>query len=188
MQQKRKNKRNERLMMLDRLTTFWKSSRLLTTPPKNNGAESVASAISHNTSPYLETMIKDKPQFHRYQGELTNSWSVQSDTLRYIHSLLAPGMTTLETGCGQTTVVFVIAGAKHTCIMPNLDEAERVKEYCVRLGLKNSPTFIIESSDVALSQSKLVPAELDFVLIDGAHAFPAPILDWYYTAGRLLDF
>jgi predicted O-methyltransferase YrrM len=31
----------------------------------------------------------------------------------------------------------------------------------------------------------LEPVALDFVLIDGDHAFPTPFLDWYYAAERL---
>lgn len=133
----------------------------------------------------LDKLIEDKPQFHLHNGSLTNSWSVHPDTLRFIYSLLTPGATTLETGCGQTTVVFAIAGAKHTCVMPDAGEAERVQEYCAKLGLANNITFVIESSDVALPSDERIPSKLDFVLIDGAHAFPAPIIDWHYTARKL---
>jgi predicted O-methyltransferase YrrM len=133
----------------------------------------------------VDTLIQDKPPFHLHQGALTNSWSVHPDTLRYIYSLVSPGSVTLETGCGQTTVVFAMAGAKHTCVMPNAGEAERVKAYCANLGLACEITFVIESSDVALPCGDQIPPELDFVFIDGAHAFPAPIIDWHYTARRL---
>lgn len=157
--------------MLDRIKSLWK-------PPQG------VMGIDGNRG-NLEKLIADKPRFHLSQGELTSSWSIQADTLQYIHSLLQPGMKTLETGCGQTTVVFALAGARHICIMPNSEEAERVKRYCIELGLKPDITFIIESSDAALSRGDLIPHDLDFVLIDGAHAFPAPIIDWHYTAGKL---
>lgn len=132
----------------------------------------------------IERLIQDNPHFHLYKGEFTN-WSVHPDTLRFIYGMLAPGMKTLETGCGQTTVVFAIANAKHICVMPDAGEAERVQQYCARLGLENKITFVIESSDEALARDERIPAELDFVFIDGAHAFPASIIDWHYTARRL---
>ena len=137
------------------------------------------------TQEYLvERLIRANPQFHLHYGTL-KSWSVQPETLRYLHNLLVFGMSTLETGCGQTTVVFCIAGAKHTCIMPDAEEAERVQQYCAEIGLANNINFIIESSDVALPRSEQIPSELDHVFIDGAHGFPAPIIDWHYTARKL---
>jgi hypothetical protein len=134
---------------------------------------------------HVDKLVEDKPQFHLDRGNLTNAWSVHADTLRYIYGLLSPGAVTLETGCGQTTVVFAMAGAKHTCVMPMAEEAARVQDYCTKLGLQSDITFVIESSDVALPSDPRIPAKLDFVLIDGAHAFPAPIIDWHYTARKL---
>jgi hypothetical protein len=133
----------------------------------------------------LEKLIQDSPSFHLHEGALVNSWSVHPDTLRFMYSLLTPGMSTLETGCGQTTVVFAIAGANHTCIMPDAGEAERVRRYCTEIGLEENITFVIESSDRALPRSDLIPSKLDLVLIDGAHGFPMPVIDWHYTAHRL---
>ena len=60
--------------------------------------------------------------------------------------------------------------------MPDEGEAERVKRYCAQLGLAKNITFIIESSDTALPHNELIPSELDHVFIDGAHAFPAPVI------------
>jgi len=152
-------------MLGKRLTALWKSPQ-------------------SSANPNLERLIRDNPQFHLYQGTLT-SWSIQADTLRFLHSLLAPGITTLETGCGQSTVVFSIAGTKHICITPNQGEAERVEQYCAKLGLPKNLTFIIESSDVALPNNPLISTQFDHIFIDGAHAFPAPVIDWYYTARKL---
>jgi len=132
----------------------------------------------------LEKLIKDNPQFHLYKGTLT-SWAIHPDTLRFLYSMLTPGMSTLETGCGQTTVVFSIAGTKHVCIMPDQGEAERVQKYCAELGLPKNITFVVRSSDVVLPQSEQIPSGIDHVFIDGAHGFPAPIIDWHYTAPKL---
>ena len=132
----------------------------------------------------LERLIRDNPQFHKYRGAFT-SWAVHPDTLRFLHRLLSAGMSTLETGCGHTTIVFSMVDTKHTCITPDPEEAGRIKRYCAQLGLAENVTFVVESSDVALPRNERMPAELDCVFIDGAHRFPFPILDWHYTADRL---
>ncbi|HSE92334.1 MAG TPA: class I SAM-dependent methyltransferase, partial [Methylomirabilota bacterium] len=64
-------------------------------------------------------------------------------------------------------------------------EADRVRRYCDGVGLAPDVTFVVESSDIALTIAGRVPDALDVVFIDGAHGFPAPILDWHYTARRL---
>ncbi|HWO43630.1 MAG TPA: class I SAM-dependent methyltransferase, partial [Candidatus Eisenbacteria bacterium] len=132
----------------------------------------------------LERLIKDAPRFHSANGALT-SWSVQAETLRYLDSVLEPGMKTLETGCGQTTVVFAIARTRHVCVTPNREEVDRVQRYCAQLGLEPSLVFVIDSSDKALPREDVVLRDLDLIFIDGAHAFPAPILDWHYSARGL---
>jgi hypothetical protein len=132
----------------------------------------------------LDRLARDNPQFHVDHGKPI-SWAPHVDTLSFLSGQLSPAMTTLETGCGQTTVVFAIAGTRHFSVMPGAEEAERVKQYCAGVGLTERVTFVLESSDVALPRSGLVPDVLDVVFIDGAHGFPAPILDWHYTARRL---
>lgn len=132
----------------------------------------------------LERLIKDNPQFHLHEG-VSTSWAIHPDTLRFLYSMLTPSMSTLETGCGHTTVIFSIVNTKHICITPDLGEAERVQQYCAKLGLTENITFIIESSDKILPQNGLIQSELDLIFIDGAHRFPIPIIDWYYTAFKL---
>ncbi len=171
-------------MLVERLMALCKSLWLSATSHKGIRPNALTPDTCHGASSRLKRLIEDNPQFHLYNGTLT-SWAVQPDTLRFLYSLLTPGMSTLETGCGQTTVVFSIAGTKHTCIMPDSGEAKRVKQYCAKLDLPKSITFIIESSDIALPRNKLIPSKLDHVFIDGAHAFPAPIIDWHYTARKL---
>jgi hypothetical protein len=139
---------------------------------------------NEGTAMSIEKLIQSNPQFHVYTESLT-SWAVHPDTLSFLYNLLEPGMSTLETGCGQTTVVFSAAETKHICITPDSAEADRVRQFCAALGLPPNISFLIESSDVALPCSELIPAVLDHVFIDGAHGFPAPIIDWHYTARRL---
>ena len=132
----------------------------------------------------IDRLIQDNPVFHEYKGVPT-SWSVHPDTLRFLYELLETGMTTLETGCGQTTVVFSIANAAHTCVTPSKAEISRIRAYCQKLNLPENIHFVPESSETALPCGEDIPRELDMVLIDGAHRFPLPIIDWYYTAPRL---
>jgi hypothetical protein len=133
----------------------------------------------------IEQLIQRRPHFHAWPDGKPANWAVAPDVLRFIHGSVAPGMQTLETGAGQTTVAFAIAGARHICITPDRDQTQRIRAYCGEHGIDQTVTFIHESSDVALPAGEFIPEVLDFVLIDGAHRFPYPILDWHYTERRL---
>lgn len=132
----------------------------------------------------IERLIRDNPRFHEYKGRLT-SWSVHPDTPRFLFDSLEPGMATLETGFRQTTVVFAMAQTRHACITPSREEVARIRAYCRKIGLAEHIHYITESSDVALPCRFVSPQKLDIVFIDGAHRFPIPIIDWYYTSQRL---
>jgi len=94
-------------------------------------------------------------------------------------------MTTLETGSGASTVMFAAKGASHTAISPVPDEHERISRYCDQHGISRERLrFIAESSHTALAGT-WQPEPLDLLLIDGAHSFPFPVLDWFFAAPHL---
>lgn len=127
----------------------------------------------------FERVCRDAPRFHQFGGEAV-SWSNGNPGI--IEAYLEPGMRTLETGSGYSTVVFAGRGCDHVAVTPEAIEAERISAYCRDVGYA-VPDFLIGSSAEILP--KLTEGELDAVLIDGAHAFPYPIVDWFY-ANRLL--
>jgi predicted O-methyltransferase YrrM len=133
----------------------------------------------------IETLISERPHFHAWPDGKPANWAVAPDVLRFIRASLKPFMRTLETGAGQTTVAFAIAGTHHVCITPDRAQAERIRCYCSEHGIKNTITFIHDSSDIALASGRDIPDVIDFVLIDGAHRFPFPILDWHFTERKI---
>lgn len=133
----------------------------------------------------IETLLSDRPSFHAWPDGRPANWSVAPAVLRFLVEQLEPGMSTLETGAGQTTVAFVIAGTHHVAVTPDAAQAERIEKYLDGLGIERDLKFVLESSDTALPAGRGIPDRLDFVFIDGAHRFPFPILDWYYTQARV---
>ena len=141
----------------------------------------------------LAEVLKDNPQFHKLSdihAELDpslTSWAARLDTLEAMRAHLQPGMQTLETGCGHSTVMFALSGVQHRCITPAGGEAERVKAFCRDRGIDDSQLqFMIGNSQDELS--KLPPdLKLDFVFIDGGHFFPIPCIDWYYADFHLKE-
>ncbi|MDQ2974212.1 MAG: class I SAM-dependent methyltransferase [Acidobacteriota bacterium] len=104
--------------------------------------------------------------------------------LKFIYENVDESCTTLETGCGLSTVVFALTGSHHTVIAPAPKEFEITKAYCDRNGIPTGQIdFIAEASQKVLPLLKLPP--LDLVLIDGGHGFPTPYIDWFYTASLL---
>jgi hypothetical protein len=112
-------------------------------------------------------------------------WSTDESCYRFLAECCRPGWRTLETGSGISTVLFAAWGAEHCCITPGPEEAAAVIAYCRNHQIPTDTlTIDVAHSDVALPRLS-VQGSLDLVLIDGSHGFPAPIIDWYYGAGRL---
>lgn len=133
----------------------------------------------------LEKLISDNPALHSDEdGSLVN-WAVATRVLKAVAGFLKPGMVTLETGSGHTTIVFGITGTRHTCISPFDDEQQRIRQYLEKNGVKHGISFLTGSSDVILSTPGVVPDDLDFVFIDGAHRFPFPCVDFHFTEAKL---
>ena len=103
-------------------------------------------------------------------------------TLRFLDQRVQPGMRTLETGSGLSTIVFANKGARHTCIAPDAEQVALIQAYCAQHAIAtNNLEFMLETSEDALP--KLPRQEVyDLALIDGRHGFPNPIIDWYYIA------
>jgi predicted O-methyltransferase YrrM len=155
----------------------------------------------------LEKMLTESPKLHRGETEMQRTVSAQETFLRapalnsilndspacygidpevarFLYDSVSDQNKTLETGSGISTLVFALKGTDHIAITPNAAEAAAIEKYA---GINHVPLdrvkFVIEPSDRYLPGCEL--KDLDLVLIDGKHAFPWPIIDWFYTADRL---
>jgi hypothetical protein len=132
----------------------------------------------------IDSILGDLPELHTTQEGERTSFSVNHEALRHISSIVTGSMSTIETGCGVSTVVLALSGARHICVAANPSHIELLKTYCSEraISLDNLRFSIGRSEDVLPSLD--LPL-LDFALIDGGHAFPIPYLDWFYIGRRL---
>ena len=108
-------------------------------------------------------------------------WGLAWAALGWLEANVREGWSTLETGSGASTIVFAAAGAQHEAVTPDAGEEARIRTRCSELGIDSSGvTFRIGPSHEVLARWE--PRPLDLVLIDGAHGFPYPILDWWQVA------
>jgi hypothetical protein len=138
----------------------------------------------------VERVLTDRPSFHLSGAA---RWDALPETLGAITRFAQPGDTTLEVGVGVSTVVFAASGTNHTAISCDPAEHERVREYCQQAGIDDSRLdFVVGMSDDVLPALLTRDRTLDMALIDGAHSFPLPVVDWHYVTralkvgGRLL--
>jgi hypothetical protein len=133
----------------------------------------------------LADVLNDPPKPHQHPkdgGWMV--WGLTEEALRFIYENVNSDWTTLETGCGLSTVVFALRGSRHTVIAPAPKEFEITKTYCRERNIPTGQiTFVTEPSQKVLPHLETGP--LDLVLIDGGHGFPTPYLDWFFTAGKL---
>ena len=117
-------------------------------------------------------------------GNGNEFWGLGWAALGWLERELDPGLSTLETGAGASTIVFAAAGTEHEAVTPDPAERDRIMAECERRAISTEHlTFHLGASHEVLPT--LSPRPLDLVLIDGAHGFPYPILDWWHLAPRL---
>jgi hypothetical protein len=133
------------------------------------------------TAPLTAKLRAAPPGLH---GDGDEYWGLAWPALEWLEREVRPGLATLETGAGSSTIVFAAGGADHEAVTPEPAEEERIRASCRALGVEDgSVRFLIGSSHEVLPGWK--PRPLDLALIDGAHGFPYPILDWWYLAPHL---
>ena len=132
----------------------------------------------------LADVLRDPPKPHRDAGGQQFLMGLLPAPLTFITEHVAGASATLETGCGISTVAFALTGARHWTITPAGAEFKIVQDYCRARGIATEQLTLVEAfSEMALPSLRVPP--LDLVLIDGRHGFPAPFIDWYYTAAQL---
>jgi predicted O-methyltransferase YrrM len=131
----------------------------------------------------VEELIASPPELH-FNDEGPQHWAVGSNVLRWLASNVRSDWGTLETGCGHSSIVFMLTGAEHTIVAPHPWEHERAREWVEARGFPTDRArSVVEVSQRVLPT--LPDASLDLGFIDGGHGFPTPFIDWYYIAERL---
>lgn len=135
-------------------------------------------------SAILEILQKEHPKFHGREQAGNKNYAIQPPVLEWMVKNIPQGAHTLETGCGYSSVILASLSTKHTVISPFSEEHDLIRLWCNDQGIPTQHVdFISRSSQDVVPNLTL--DELDFILIDGDHAFPAPFIDWYYTADSL---
>lgn len=128
-----------------------------------------------NLTPYIE----NPPVIHA--GGTSTVHHISPHTIEYFNAITKPGLVTIETGVGFSTLIFVLNGCDHRSIAPVQQEFDDLLTYFKRNGIDTS-TFrpVVRRSEEVLVELK--DDKVDIAFIDGRHAFPSPFVDYYYFA------
>ena len=145
--------------------------------------DGVAAAGAINAHVSFDDVIADYPRFHRKPDGTPWFLGVSGEALKALASHVEPGMRTVETGAGFSSLAFILKGARHVAICPDGDLERTMRDWCDIKGIDHS-RFEYRR---ALSQDTVptLTGAFDFAFIDGDHAFPIPQIDFYYLARRL---
>lgn len=138
----------------------------------------------------VEQILDDPPVVHPMgvaDGQARMGvWATEPSCYRFLAERCPPGTRTLETGSGLSTVLLAALGADHICCTAGREEADRVLEHCRTRGIDASGLrFEVGSSHHTLPPLEAAGTPRDIVLVDGSHAFPLPVIDWFYAAALL---
>jgi len=134
----------------------------------------------------IHRVVNDPPPVHGAAAGATRVWGASLDCYAFLARHVEPGARTLETGCGISTALFALWGTEHTCVVYSQQEVDILRAWCAERDIDLSRlSFAVGPSDEILPS--LDRTELDLTFIDGSHAFPAAIIDWFYAGGRLRE-
>jgi len=169
--------------------------------------QNMQSTLSPASDALIHEVLKERPQVHRGETEINRTfgadesclsgatvaalasgkvdcYGIGPDVARFLADHVNASSISLEIGCGLSTLVFAILKSNHVCVTPSQTEVDRIRAYASRKEINTMRIrFVISPSDQYLPTADI--SDLDFVFIDGKHAFPWPIIDWFYTADRL---
>jgi len=135
----------------------------------------------------FEKIKNERPPVHTTPKGEFRCVGLGTESLEFIFNNMQPGSVTLETGCGLSTLVFGLTGCHHTAIVPNKSHIQETIKSAEKLGVSlDYVTFIPQRSETYLPTLSSAQ-KLDAILIDGGHAFPIPMIDWYYTQKQLKE-
>ena len=140
----------------------------------------------HKTDKIIQQLLKTRPQIHpRHDGQ-ARCIGLSSDALEYLYCESSPEHTTLETGCGLSTLIFAQAGCRHYAVAPNRSHIFETQKSAQAFDIDLSRTEFIQGRSEYVLPNLEKPECIDTVLIDGGHAFPIPYIDWFYSARKLV--
>ncbi|MEO1197821.1 MAG: class I SAM-dependent methyltransferase [Pseudomonadota bacterium] len=152
-------------------------------PKKKNQPTDASASPTQASQETIESIIKDNPSLHRRPDGSPWFLGISGQTFKTIIDLLEPGMNTIETGAGFSSLAFILKGTNHRAVCPDRYLEDNIRTWCDSQRLDHSKfTFVAERSQDFLPN---LDDDLDFALIDGDHAFPIPMIDYYYIARRL---
>lgn len=131
-----------------------------------------------------ETVLRDTEK--KYATEKRGSYSIDNQVLKYLQSF-EKFEKTLEFGAGYSTVVLASLSHEHTVVNPDKISNKLIKEFINNHDLKKGNLQFIEktSEQALLSGDLLLRDNFELILIDGAHGFPFPILDFQASRNLL---
>jgi predicted O-methyltransferase YrrM len=163
--------------------------------------------VSDPRDSLLDDLLRERPHFHRGETETLGATAPRASTLddttlarlragqpacygvddtlaRWIHATTHPAHVTLEVGAGISTIAFALRAARHVAITPHQTEVDAIHGWGAGAGLAlDHVRFVVDDSTRYLPRCDDGP--FDVVLIDGKHAFPWPIVDWFYATALL---
>jgi predicted O-methyltransferase YrrM len=111
-----------------------------------------------------------------------------SRVLEWLVGEVPLGGTSLEVGCGWSTVALGLLADRHVAVAPDPDEHERLrrwaKEHDVAL---DGVELVVGRSEhhLPVAAADEAPGTFDLVLVDGDHAAPLPALDVFHATPLL---
>lgn len=83
----------------------------------------------------FKELIESPPKVHNWGTGAFTSSGLPFKVFEFMSGYLNSKTKSVETGMGITTALFALKGGRHTCISPDSEEIERLKQYAKQKNL-----------------------------------------------------